>query len=189
MSIASEQLNEQWSVFHSHSPSRSLTTPSIMLSYPASPARPVKAIHAALHIIERSTLIPASDGKSQIKTFQGRTVIVDDACPVRDGTTDGKVYTTYLFGRGVFAKGNASLNDPVEGGVGTRGVELSRTALASDSVLINRRRYILHPRGVKFNSASVAGDSPTNAELETAANWTRVWEAKNVRLVAVTHNN
>jgi len=38
-------------------------------------------------------------------------------------------------------------------------------------------------------SASVAGDSPTNAELETAANWTRVWENKNVRIVAIEHNN
>ena len=48
---------------------------------------------------------------------------------------------------------------------------------------------ILHPRGVKFTSASVAGDSPTAAELETATNWVRVWENKNVRLVAITHNN
>ena len=56
-------------------------------------------------------------------------------------------------------------------------------------MLINRRRYILHPRGVKFTSASVAGDSPTNAELETSSNWVRIWENKNVRLVAVTHNN
>jgi hypothetical protein len=56
-------------------------------------------------------------------------------------------------------------------------------------VLINRRRYILHPRGVKFTSASVAGDSPTNTELENQANWIRVWENKNVRLVAITHNN
>ena len=61
--------------------------------------------------------------------------------------------------------------------------------LDSDTVLINRRRYILHPRGVKFTSASVAGDTPTNAELETSANWVRVWENKNVRLVAITHNN
>jgi hypothetical protein len=68
-------------------------------------------------------------------------------------------------------------------------VEFYRDALASDSDLINRRRYILHPRGVKFNSASVAGDSPTNAELENGANWTRVFENKNVRIVAVTHNN
>jgi hypothetical protein len=35
----------------------------------------------------------------------------------------------------------------------------------------------------------VAGDTPTNAELETSSNWLRVWENKNVRLVAITHNN
>jgi hypothetical protein len=35
----------------------------------------------------------------------------------------------------------------------------------------------------------VAADSPTNAELETSSNWVRVYEAKNVRIVAVTHNN
>jgi hypothetical protein len=68
-------------------------------------------------------------------------------------------------------------------------VELYRNGLASDTDLINRRRYILHPRGVKFTSASVAADSPTNAELETGANWVRVFENKNVRIVAVEHNN
>jgi hypothetical protein len=117
-------------------------------------------------------------------------VVVDDNIPSRAGTTDGTVYTTYLFGQGAFAKGSAMLDSkPIEGGTGTEGVEIYRAGLDSDSMLINRRRYILHPRGVRFNSASVAGDSPTNAELETAANWTRVWEAKNVRIVAVTHNN
>ena len=96
----------------------------------------------------------------------------------------------YLFGQGAFAKGVAPLSGtPLQGGFGTEGVELARVPLDSDSVLINRRRYILHPRGVKFTSASVAGDSPTAAELETAANWVRVWENKNVRLVAITHNN
>jgi len=52
-----------------------------------------------------------------------------------------------------------------------------------------QRRYILHPRGVKFTSASVAADSPTNAELENQANWVRVFENKNVRIVAIDHNN
>jgi hypothetical protein len=68
-------------------------------------------------------------------------------------------------------------------------VELARQPLDSDTLLINRRRYILHPRGVKFTSASVAGDSPTDAELENGANWTRVFENKNVRMVAIDHNN
>ena len=31
--------------------------------------------------------------------------------------------------------------------------------------------------------------APTNAELELAANWTRVYENKNVRIVAIEHNN
>ena len=121
---------------------------------------------------------------------EGRRVVVDDNLPTRAGSTDGTVYTTYLFGPGAFGKGSAALDsEPLQGGHGTEGVELARVPLDSDTVLINRRRYILHPRGVKFNSASVAGDSPTNAELETASNWTRVYENKNVRVVAVTHNN
>ena len=125
-----------------------------------------------------------------LRTFQGRRVVVDDGLPVRAGATDGLVYTTYLFGPGAFAKGSARLEEkPLQGGFGTEGVELARVPLDSDTVLINRRRYILHPRGVKFTSASVAGDTPTNAELEAAANWVRVFENKNVRLVAITHNN
>jgi len=148
------------------------------------------ATEAALRKLDLIDFIPDSEGKAQIRTFQGRRVVVDDSLPVRAGTTDGQVYTTYLFGQGAFAKGVAPLDgSPLQGGFGTEGVELARVPLDSDSVLINRRRYILHPRGVKFTSASVAGDSPTNAELETSANWVRVWENKNVRLVAITHNN
>ena len=117
-------------------------------------------------------------------------MVVDDTLPTRAGTTDGTVYTTYLFGQGAFGKGASPLDGtPLQGGFGTEGVEIARVALDSDTVLVNRRRYILHPRGVKFTSASVAADSPTNAELETSSNWVRVFENKNVRIVAVTHNN
>jgi hypothetical protein len=147
------------------------------------------ATEAALRKLDLIDFIPDSEGKAMLRSFQGRRVVVDDNLPSRAGTTDGTVYTTCLFGLGAFAKGSAKLDSaPLHGGLGTEGVELARVPLDSDTVLINRRPYVLHPRGVKFTSASVAGDSPTNAELETAANWTRVWEAKNVRIVAVTHN-
>ena len=147
------------------------------------------ATEAALRKLDLIDFIPDSEGKAMLRSFQGRRVVVDDNLPSRAGTTDGTVYTTYLFGQGAFAKGSAMLDsNPLQGGFGTEGVEIARVPLDSDTVLINRRRYILHPRGVKFTSASVAGDSPTNTELETASNWTRVWEAKNVRIVAVTHN-
>ena len=148
------------------------------------------ATEAALRKLDLIDFIPDSEGKAQLRTFQGRRVIVDDNLPTRAGTTDGTVYTSYLFGAGAFAKGASPLDgEPLQGGFGTEGVEVARVPLDSDTVLINRRRYILHPRGVKFTSASVAGDSPTNAELETGANWARVFENKNVRIVAVTHNN
>jgi hypothetical protein len=147
------------------------------------------ATEAALRKLDLIDFLPDSEGKVQIRSFQGRRVVVDDNLPTRAGTTDGTVYTTYLFGPGAFAKGAAPLDGtPLLGGFGTEGVELFREALASDTGLINRRRYILHPRGVRFTSASVAGDSPTNAELETGANWVRVFENKNVRMVAIEHN-
>ena len=147
------------------------------------------ATEAALRKLDLIDFIPDSEGKAMLRTFQGRRVVVDDNLPTRAGSTDGTVYTTYLFGQGAFARGAAPLDSaPLQGGFGTESVKLARLPLESDTQLINRRRYILHPRGVKFTSASVAGDSPTNAELETAANWTRVWENKNVRIVAVTHN-
>jgi hypothetical protein len=148
------------------------------------------ATEAALRKLDLIDFIPDSEGKATLRSFQGRRVVVDDNLPVRAGTTDGTVYTTYLFGAGAFAKGAAPLDGaPLQGGFGTEGVELGRMPLESDTMLINRRRYILHPRGVKFTSASVAADSPTDAELATGANWERVYEGKNVRIVAVTHNN
>jgi len=146
------------------------------------------ATEAALRKLDLIDFIPDSEGKAQIRTFQARRVIIDDGCPSRAGTTDGTVYTTYLFGQGAFGMGFAPLSAPADGGHGTEGCETERDALNSDTNLVNRRRFILHPRGVKFTSASVAGANPTNAELETAANWLRVWDAKHVRVVAVTHN-
>jgi hypothetical protein len=147
------------------------------------------ATEAALRKLDFIDFVPDSEGKAQLRTFQGRRVIIDDGCPVRAGTSDGYVYTTYLFGPGAFCRGAASLSTPVEGGFGTEGVEMARSALDGDTNLINRRRFILHPRGVKFTSASVAGKNPTDAEIETAANWIRVYEPKNVRIVAINHNN
>ena len=148
------------------------------------------ATEAALRKLDLIDFLPDSLGKAQLRTFQGRRVVVDDNLPTAPGETDGVVYTTYLFGQGAFAKGSATLGtSPLQGGFGTAGVEIARSALDSDTLLINRRRFLLHPRGVRFTSADVYQDTPSNADLENPANWERVFEAKNVRIVAVTHNN
>lgn len=54
-------------------------------------------------------------------------------------------------------------------------------------MLVNRRHFILHPRGVAFQNDSVAGASPTNAELATGTNWARVYDNKLIRIVQFKH--
>ena len=117
--------------------------------------------------------IPNSQGVYNIPTYLGKRVIVDDSMPVTSG-----VYTTYLFGEGAIGYGEGEAPVPTE---------TDRDSLAGEEYLINRRHFIMHPRGVKWNEASVAGEFPTNAECETAANWTRVYSNKNIRIVKFVH--
>ncbi len=114
-----------------------------------------------------------STGSIEIPTYFGKPVIVDDGCPVANG-----VYTTYIFGQGAIGYGEGAAPVPTE---------TTRDALSGDDILINRRHFILHPRGVRWLDQAVAGRSPTNAELANPANWLRVYDAKNVRMVKYTH--
>lgn len=109
----------------------------------------------------------------RVKRFLGKRVIVDDGCPV-----DAEVYTTYLFGESAIAYGNGEAPVPTE---------TDRDSLQGDDILINRKHFILHPRGVAFQDVAVADTSPTNAELANPANWSRVYENKNVRIVQFKH--
>ncbi len=153
------------------------------------------AIHSATYAaFKKNDLIdflPDSEGKPTIPIYQGKRVVVDDGLPVRVGTTSGSVYTSYLFGAGALAFGENNNTQPLEGhgGHGTWNLELARTPLAGKTAIISRRQFLLHPRGVKWLEASVAATHPTNLELENSANWTRVYEQKNVRIVQVNHNN
>lgn len=135
------------------------------------------AMHSATFTaLEQQNLIqylPNSEGVVEFPTYMGKRVIVDDGCPVE---TD--VYTTYLFGQGAIGEGNGQAPVPTE---------TDRDSLAGEDILINRQHFILHPRGVKFTNASVTGDSPSNAELATKENWERVYDPKQIRIVAFKH--
>nr|DAM59979.1 MAG TPA: major capsid protein [Caudoviricetes sp.] len=114
----------------------------------------------------------------EFDTYQGRRVIVDDGCPVDSG-----VYTTYLFGNGAVAYGDGSP-------VGFVPTEVDRDKRKGSGVdfLINRRTFILHPRGIKWtNNTRAHAESVSRAELATAANWERVYEPKAIRIVALKH--
>ena len=117
--------------------------------------------------------IKPSEGAAEVPYFLGKRVVVDDSLPVSSG-----VYTTYIFGAGAFGWGEGGAPVPTE---------TARDALSGDDILVNRRHFILHPRGVAFQNASVAGATPSNTELANYQNWKRVYESKNVRIVQFKH--
>lgn len=114
----------------------------------------------------------------EFEAYQGRRVIVDDGCP-----TAGDVYTTYLFGQGAIAFGNGSP-------VGFVPTEVDRDKRKGSGVdyLINRKTFIMHPRGIKWtNQEREHIETPTKAELMNAINYERVYEPKQIRIVAFKH--
>lgn len=111
-------------------------------------------------------------------TYQGKRVIVDDGCPVKNG-----VYTTYLFGSGAIALGNGN---PV-GFVPTETDRAKRKGSGVD-YLINRKTMILHPRGIAWQNAVVAKtEGPSRKEVADPKNWKPVYESKQIRIVAFKH--
>jgi hypothetical protein len=119
-------------------------------------------------------------------TWDGKAVLVDDKCPRVAGSTSGYKYTSYLFAGGAIGYAEAT----GEGGPAVP-VETDSAPAAGNGEGVRtvwyRRHWVMHPRGVKFDGTP-AGESPTNAELATGTNWTRVYDPKNVRLVAVVTN-
>lgn len=137
----------------------------------------VEAYLAKRQLIEYVQEAGQSD---RVPYFMTKRVIVDDAMPYDTSTGVGEIY---LFGNGAIALGNGSHTRIIE-------TEVTRNALAfsGEEALVNRKIFILHPRGVKWNEAGVANEFPTNAEIDVAARWTRVYEPKAVRIVKCRFN-
>jgi hypothetical protein len=118
--------------------------------------------------------VQPSNGEKAIPTYMGHYLIVDDNLPKASD-----VYTTYLFGRGAIAFAERAPKVPVETG---------RDPLTNggQDYIVNRRQFVLHPRGIKW-IGTPSGPTPSNAELATTTNWTRVYEPKNIKIVAFKH--
>ena len=116
-----------------------------------------------------------SGASDRIPFYMGKRVIVDDGLPVATGT-----YTTYLFGAGVVGY--------AERQIGPESLEMDRDILAGEDVMAMRRRFVMHAIGTKW-VGSAAGAFPSRAELATGTNWQRVFDVKNIPIVAFKHKN
>lgn len=140
------------------------------------------AMHSATKSYLKKQNLIATERDSvgvEFETYQDRRVTVDDGCPV----DSNGVYTTYLFGNGAVALGNGSP-------VGHVATELDRDKMTGAGIdyLINRRAFILHPRGIAYTGVKREHvETPTRNELAMAENWKPVYEPKQLRIVAIKH--
>ena len=138
------------------------------------------AVYTALqkqNLITMVTQTGPSGSPIQIPTYLGYNIIIDDSAP-----KEGDVYTTYLFARGVVAR---AMGTPVS----MVPTETDRDSLAGEDILINRIAQIIHIYGVKWKGQPASEDDPTpaNSDLEKGENWERVYEDKNIGIVAIKH--
>jgi len=126
--------------------------------------------------------IPNARAEVTFARYMDKLVIVDDGMPAVAGSNRTS-YATWLFRNGAMAFGRGEPRHPVE----TEREALQGAGSGIES-LVSRQIVAIHPRGVKFTESSVAGNSPTNTELEAAANWDRVFDRKLIGLAEVNTN-
>ncbi|MBS7703311.1 methyltransferase [Chelatococcus asaccharovorans] len=133
---------------------------------------------AAMKKADLIEYIKPSDGEDEVPTYQGKRVVVDDAMP----KLSGGIYHSYVFGPGALGFAQADPEVPVETG---------REPLQGGGMeyIVQRRQYLVHPRGVKWapGGGVPAKATPSNTELGTATNWARIYDAKDIRIVRFIH--
>ncbi|MGT2755378.1 major capsid protein [Streptococcus ovis] len=134
------------------------------------------AVYTKLQKDNLISYIQPTDAKIDIPIYQGYRVIVDDS-----NAPTGNEYTTYLLSEGAFGRNTGTPEKLTT-------FEKNRVASKGIDEVYTRRAFVFHPYGVKFTDATVSGETPSNAELATANNWSKVYEDKNIGIVAIRHS-
>lgn len=138
------------------------------------------AIYTSLQKLDLIDFLPGSEGGQPIPIYQGYRVVVDDGVPVTGTTPATKVYTTYLFARGSIGR---STGNPSQ----LTTFETARDAAKGNDLVFTRRAFTMHPYGVSWTNADrEEGEiTPTNTDLANTKNWKKVYEDKNIGIVAL----
>lgn len=104
-----------------------------------------------------------------IADLNGRLVLVDDSMPTEEAEDTVK-YTTYVLGDGAIEYTDCGAKVPYE-------MDRNPATNGGQDLLYSRQRKCWAPFGISFTKSNMASNSPTNAELETGANWELVKSA------------
>ena len=136
-----------------------VTNTEARLSTPATGASTINAIGGS---------VAAAYGDVTVPTYMGLRVIVSD-----DITNSAGNYACYFFTAGAVASGEQA----------AMRTETDRDILAKSDAMSLDMHYIYHPVGAKW---AVTTTNPTRAQLATVANWSKVYETKNIGIVRAT---
>ena len=120
-----------------------------------------------------STLYKPSTQEGVLPSYNGRALVMDDNLAYNASTGVAEIY---LFGRGAVALCDCKSKTPFE-------TERNALTNGGEEYIVSRHANIAHVRGFKWTAASCSGVTPTNAELETVGNWSKVYDAKDIRVV------
>ena len=134
------------------------------------------AVYAKLRKLDLIDFTAVSDQPRPLAFYQGMQVITTRNAPLTAG-----VYDTYLLKAGAVRFGITS-----EGYVPTEIYRLPAQGFGIDQ-FFTRRTFAIHPVGYEFLEGSVAGSSPTDAELKLAANWDKIFNAEAQGIVCLKH--
>ena len=113
------------------------------------------------------SIASAYAGDNSVPTFMGLRVIVsDDLAPTSPN------YPVYFFTAGAIASGEQM----------ALRTETDRDILAKSDAMAIDLHYCYHPIGAKWGTTV----NPTQAQLATIGNWTKVYETKNIGIVRAT---
>ncbi len=131
-------------------------------------------ILAALELADETSFDKASRGPWTVRTYRGIPIYTSESL-VRAGTTNGYVYDTYLLAKGIVARGEKPQKTDV---VDVAALQMEREFGLNNEIIYDRTRFVMHLNGMKW-VGTPAGESPTNAELGTIANWNLVLATAN----------
>ena len=113
------------------------------------------------------SIASAYAGDNSVPTFMGlRVIVTDDLAPTSTN------YPVYFFTAGAIASGEQM----------ALRTETDRDILAKSDAMAIDLHYCYHPIGAKWGTTV----NPTQAQLATIGNWTKVYETKNIGIVRAT---
>lgn len=143
----------------------------------------ILARYKALGLVEYAKYNDSNGLQKEVNlpTINGLVVVPTDRFTVDTSGTVPK-YITTIVGRGAMLTARkTNYKEPYY-------TDYDPETRAGIEKLYTKEGRVLHPNGFNLDVTSIAGESPTKAELGTASNWTLAFNEKNVKIGQIISN-